>query len=77
MGRAKNIVYTLGAGAIAGAVLGILFAPGKGEETRKKLKTLKKHLSCHHDEDDKETLQELSQILEQELNRINAKLKKI
>ena len=37
MNNTTKIMVALAAGAVAGAVLGILFAPGKGSETRKKI----------------------------------------
>jgi gas vesicle protein len=37
MNKTTQLFIALAAGAVAGAVLGILFAPDKGEETREKL----------------------------------------
>jgi len=37
MNNTGKIVIAVAAGAAAGALLGILFAPGKGSETRKKI----------------------------------------
>jgi gas vesicle protein len=37
MNNTSKVVVALAAGVAVGAVLGILFAPAKGEETRKKL----------------------------------------
>jgi len=37
MNNTGKIVKAVAAGAVAGAVLGILFAPDKGSETRKKI----------------------------------------
>ncbi|MBK6381515.1 MAG: YtxH domain-containing protein [Chitinophagaceae bacterium] len=37
MSKSGKILVAVAAGIAAGAVLGILFAPGKGSETRKKL----------------------------------------
>lgn len=38
MNRNGKILAALAAGMAVGAVLGVLFAPGKGSETRKKMK---------------------------------------
>jgi gas vesicle protein len=37
MNNISKVVVALAAGVAVGAVLGILFAPAKGEETRKKM----------------------------------------
>jgi gas vesicle protein len=38
MNNTKKILTAMAAGAAAGLITGILFAPGKGAETRKKIK---------------------------------------
>jgi gas vesicle protein len=45
MKNMKNTILAFMAGAAAGIALGILFAPGKGSETRKKLAGYKKKMS--------------------------------
>lgn len=45
MNNTGKIVTALAAGAAAGAVLGILFAPNKGSETRKKISDAGKKLA--------------------------------
>lgn len=45
MNNTAKIVTALAAGAAAGAILGILFAPGKGSETRKKISDAGKKLA--------------------------------
>jgi gas vesicle protein len=81
MGKAKRVLLTIVGSMAAGAILGMLFAPDEGAETRKRLKRLKQKLSGVNVEEDgnadKETLQELSETLQQELNKLNEKLKKI
>ena len=79
MSKVKNILYTVSAGAVLGMVAGILFAPAKGRDTRARLRALKDKLSCaHHDIDDnKEALEELSDILKEQLAVVNKKLDKL
>lgn len=45
MNRTSKIITAFAAGAAAGAILGILFAPGKGSDTREKIKDKAKKLS--------------------------------
>ncbi|CAN5435762.1 hypothetical protein BH11BAC5_BH11BAC5_09440 [soil metagenome] len=41
MNNAKKILTAIAAGAAAGLILGVLFAPDKGTETRRKMKKQK------------------------------------
>ena len=75
MNKAKKILYTMAAGAVVGMALGVLFAPEKGEETRAKLRRLKNKLSCG--DNDKRTLEELSDVMEKELSLVNEMIEKL
>lgn len=45
MNNTSKVLVTLASGVALGAVLGILFAPDKGEETRKKIKNKSKKMA--------------------------------
>ena len=79
MGKAKNILITIGASVAVGAAIGMLYAPVEGSEARKKIRRLKERFSCSTNEadEDGETLEELVDMLQNELNRINQKLEKL
>jgi len=80
MSKAKKVLLTVGVSMMAGAVLGMLYAPDKGAETRRRLKKLKQKLSCcgadEIEDYDRETLEELSVALKEQLNKINERLEK-
>ena len=79
MSKAKKILYTVAVTFMAGAIFGILFAPDKGAKTRKKIKRLKNRISCCGDGEanyDLETLQELSESLQEQLDKVNRRLEK-
>lgn len=50
MNRTARIITAFAAGAAAGAILGMLFAPGKGSDTREKIKDKAKKLSSDLEE---------------------------
>ena len=74
MNSVKKVFYTIMAGVVVGATLGVLFAPEEGAETRRKLKKLKKKFTRAKDDGDTETLEELRSTLQTELNMVNEKL---
>ena len=80
MSKAKNVLLTVGVSMMAGAIVGMLFAPDTGAETRRKIKRLKQKFSCCGDDEiedyDRQTLEELSIALKQQLNKINERLEK-
>ncbi len=78
MNKAKKVFYTISAGVVVGMVLGMLFAPDKGSETRDKLRRLRDKFGCADDKDDnKRTLEELSDALKKELAMVNEKLEEL
>ena len=79
MSKAKNILYTITAGAALGMVAGVLFAPAKGKDTRSRLRALKDKLSCSHNDidDNREALEELSELLKEQLIIVNKKIEKL
>jgi gas vesicle protein len=79
MSKAKTILVTVAASVAVGAVLGMLYAPVEGTKAREKLKRLKQRLTCvtNDTDDDRDTLEELSEVLQKELDKINAKLEKL
>jgi len=76
MTTTKKALYTLATGMFLGMLLGILYAPDKGKVTRRKLDKLKRKLQHRADEEneDKETLEEVSEVLEAQLEKVNRRL---
>ena len=73
---AKKTLLAITAGIAAGAILGILYAPEEGCITRRKLQKLKsKFSSCGCNEYDE--LEELKEMLQEELDRVNKRLDNI
>ena len=77
MNTAKKILYTMGAGIVVGLAAGVLLAPDKGVETRRKLRKLKQKLSGCTNADERKALEELSDALQKELDIVNAKIETI
>jgi len=80
MSKAKNVLLTIGVSMMAGAIVGMLFAPDAGAETRRRIKKFRQRFGGCEDgetEDyDRETLEELSIALKEQLNKINERLEK-
>lgn len=64
------------AGFVAGAALGILFAPGKGEKTREDISNKTRKLFNDINEQGAEKFTELKEKFEGEVEKINEKIKK-
>jgi len=79
MNKAKKVFYTLTTGVLAGIILGVLFAPEKGAETRDKIRRIKHKLGFgnNSEDDHKKALEELSDALEKELAIVNEKIGKL
>lgn len=79
----NNITKTLlaiGGSLIAGAAIGILFAPEEGKATRRKIvKKSKKLAGMVSDslEEGKESLEDIKDVLQQQLSKVNRKLEEI
>lgn len=80
MNTATKILITLGASLAVGAALGVLFAPEAGAETRKKImKRSRKLAGIVGDsiDDGKESLEEIRDILQKQLHKVNARIEKV
>jgi len=71
----SKIAIAASAGLIAGAVLGVLFAPAKGERTREDITKKTKKLFREINEQGSEKLGELKEKFEDQLGKINEKIR--
>ncbi|MCD6013130.1 MAG: hypothetical protein K0Q79_2992 [Flavipsychrobacter sp.] len=74
MTTARKILYTVAAGFVLGAIAGILYAPVKGAETRRKLNRLRNKLGFGTEDTEREALAEVKGGLQQQLKKIDAAL---
>ncbi len=80
MNNTIKLLAAVGASIAVGAALGVLYAPEEGYETRKKIvKRGKKLAGMVGDSIDegKESLEEIKDILQKQLNKVNDRLAKV
>lgn len=75
MKNLSNVIIASSVGLITGAVLGILFAPDKGNKTRKNISKKSKKLLKKFDKAGKEKLDELKKGIDEQLEKANEKVK--
>ncbi len=76
MNRTSKIIAAFAAGAAAGAILGLLFAPAKGSETREKIKDKAKKLSGDLEEKISKAEQKIKDLKEDMEEAIKEKTEK-
>ena len=78
MKNSTKLLVIAAIGVAAGGVLGLLFAPDKGDETRKKIAKQKdKMMKKIKDGFGKERMARVKQKLETKLQKVNAKIEEI
>lgn len=78
MKNLSGIIVATAVGIVVGGALGILFAPEKGVETRKDIsKKSKKVLGKINEKVGKEKLMELKEEFEDQLEKINDRIKRV
>jgi gas vesicle protein len=80
MKTSSKFLLTFGAGAAIGAVLGVLFAPAKGSETREKIQDAGKKLN-HNIKDvvarRKEQIKSIKESIKEKMEDMEDKIKEI
>ena len=75
MKNSTKILAAAAIGVVAGGVLGLLFAPGKGNETRKKIgRQSEKMMNAVKGEFNREKITKLKEKLENKLQKVNARM---
>lgn len=77
MNTTAKVLLALCASVAVGAALGVLFAPDKGNETRKKLMKRGKRLVGAVDDsiaEGRESLEEVKGVLQKQLTKVNQQL---
>ncbi len=80
MNNAFKILIAIGTGVAVGAILGILYAPDEGSETRKMIvKRSKKLVGAVNDsiDDGRESLEEIKEVLQKQLHKVNRKMEEL
>jgi len=78
MKNSSKVIIALAAGVAVGGILGLLFAPAKGSETREKIKSKASDLADNVKDrmaQGKEKLADLKSDLEDQLGKVNQKIK--
>ncbi|MCD6013129.1 MAG: YtxH-like protein [Flavipsychrobacter sp.] len=76
----SKVLLAVGASLAVGAALGILYAPDEGVETRRKIaRRGKKLIGSVKDgiDDGRESLEEVKDVLQRQISRINQKLEQV
>jgi len=77
MTNTSKVLIALGASLAAGAILGLLFAPDEGAETRKKIVKGSRRLAGMVGstvDEGKESLEEIKGILQKQLVKVNERI---
>ncbi len=80
MNKTIKLLAAVGASIAIGAAIGVLFAPEEGYETRRKIVKRGKKLAGivgDHIDEGKESLEEIKDILQKQLNKVNDRLAKV
>ena len=80
MNNAFKVLLAISAGLIAGAAVGLLYAPEEGYETRKRIiKRTKKLVGTVSDsmDDGRESLEEIKEVLQKQLHKVSRKIEEL